>query len=701
MRTSTISGLCGVAVVLAIVAAAPADTLELNDGQKIENCYVRDEGVRLTVWHNLADVGGPPRIYPRSQVKSWQVDRGEDWDRRPDQPDLTVTFIEITPKLASLHGRIQYDEFGRAWIGGDSKLLVDMGDRKFVDPEGAARNLKLHYEPGEELTLTAHVKNIGFRGAAPFEVEWRIDDQVMQRDQCADRLAEMAESTFTMKWPWQDGQHHVTVRIVTDQPEIATINNEATDALWAWPFTFTVCHGRVDAWHQFRSAYGTFSFEDFYRWHVDIMNLLFAASIYPAAPEGIKARVRLDRIIYADSVRDHTPYFDGKEQSHWARDGIRYDQGGWGWDDRPEELDKGEWVQIDHTWRNQTEWSLPHELGHQLGLVDWYAIDYPGHENHVWPDNGEKVTHFMRFPLQMMHWHGPQLYGEVDACYFNMTIDKPRGYFGDMYFTNPAECFIHVVDLNGQDVPDAEVEIFQRGTVVDPDQPGGEDHGVRYAPIVEDGNFYEPPVSKLPVAVGKTDRFGVMRLPNRPAAEVRTLTGFHRTNNPFGNMNVVGPRNLLLVKVTHHGRVCYYWLEGHEFVLAWFRGFRDKYVTTLPTPYGSVDSPPAPQQVQVTRVDEHHVKVTWEPGATTRERNYLDDVGGYRVYRRIGNSGLKDRPWFAVATLDKNAREFVVDLREFPEDFYWFKPQTLRFGVTTIGTAARQSELVETLLAGE
>jgi len=699
MNLKPFIGLAATAMILMGGAiGTPADILELVSGSVIENCFVRDEGTQITVWTSLDDVGGPPKVYPRSAVKGWKVQRAEAWDRKPNKPDLTISFIEITPKLAGLHGRVQYDKYGRPWIAGDSPLLVDIGERKFTDPEGAVRKLKLKYEPGEPLTLTAHVKNIGFADARPFGIEWLIDGRQVARDSYDQPLAEMGEATFTLKWDWQAGFHNVTVRIVADQPEIATINNEATDALWAFAFTFTVSRGRVDAWHQFRSAYGTFSFEDFYRWHVDIMNLLFERSIWPATPEGIKARVRLDRIVYADSVKDNTAQVDGQQLGPFAADGIRYDQGGWVWNDSNEELKTGVWVQTDHTWRNQTEWSLPHELGHQLGLVDWYALDYPGHENHVWPDNGEKVTHFMRYPVQMMHWHGPQPYGEADAAYLNATIDKPRGHFGDVYFANPRECFLHIVDINGQGLPEAKVEIFQRGVVVDPAGPIGTDHGVKYFSVVEDGDFYTPPISKDAVAVGVTDATGMFRLPNRPVKEVRTLNGFHRRDNPFGNMNVVGQRSLMLARVTKQDRVCYFWLEGHDFVTAWFRGHRDRHVMTVKTPYASVDSPPAPADVSVERVDGDHVRVSWARPRKLRERNYLDEPIGYRVYRRIGNDGIKDRPWFPVATVGPDQTRFTVDMRECPKDIYWFKPRTQRFGVTTIAASSVESELSEVLL---
>ncbi|GMV37027.1 MAG: hypothetical protein AMXMBFR61_15350 [Fimbriimonadales bacterium] len=666
--------------------AVPADTLELKDGTILQGCYVRDEGIRYTVWENLEKVGSPPRVIPRSAVKSVKIERPDEWDVKPNLPDLTVTYIEMNPKLAGLHGKVNYDVYGRPSLG-NSPLIPDLGERIFLEPEEAAKKLKLEYEAGEEITLTGHVRNLGFATAKPFEVVWLIDGQEMKRERCRRELKEMEEFTTQLKWHWRNGFHEATLRIVTDQKEIATINNEATDPLWAFSYFYIVSNGRVKAWHEKRTAYGTFSFEDFYRWHLDIMNLLFAHSVWPASPKGIIARVRLDKIYYTDDV-------DQAVKERTSPDGIAYDQGGWIWIDDQDRNKK--WEPASKEWRNQTEWSLPHELGHQLGLVDYYALDYAGHEDHVAPDNGEKVTHFQNHPQTMMHWHGPHLYNEVDAGYLNMTWDKPRGHFGDYYFAIPDENYLRITDVNGLGVPDAKVEIYQRGCTVDPNGTPGEDHGVKYFPVIEDGDFGKP-VSKDPVIVGTTDREGYLRLPNRPVMEVRTLNGFHRKPNPWGNINVVGGRGLMLVKVTKYERPVYFWLEATEFIRSWFRGQKDRYVTVLKTPYRSLTSPLPPTNVKAEKVDEHHVKVTWQPSPDVREQHYFDRAIGYRVYRRIGYDGLNDRPWFPVATVGPNTFEALVDLREYPEDVYWFS-KTNRFAVTAVGDLSMESELVEVLL---
>jgi hypothetical protein len=674
------------AAFLSITKIAFADRLELKDGTVVENCFVRDEGTRVLVWESMADVGTSNwKIYPRSQVKGYKIERDESWDAHPNLPDLSVTFIEMNPKLAGLHGRVNYDKFGRPSPGGGS--LSDLGELAFMEPEKVVEGLKFKYEPGEEITLSAHVKNLGFKTAEPFEYLWMIDDREIGRGRCDKSLKEMEEITFNLRWRWQEGLHHVTFKIITDQPEIATINNELTDPLWGWGFTFVVHKERVNAWHQNRTAYGTFSFEDFYRWHVEIMNRLFAASIFPSAPEGIRARVRLDRIVYADDVQKAV-------KDLTAPDGIRYDQGLWIWFDDQDRNRK--WKPPTKEWRNRTEWSLPHELGHQLGLTDWYALDDQGYESHVMPDNGDKVAHFMTHPITMMHWHGPHLFSEADAGYLNMTWDKPRGHYGDHYFAIPRENFLKIVDVNGFGVPGAKVEVFQRGVVVDPNGRPREDHGVRYFPVIEDGNFNHP-VPKEPVIVGITDENGIIRLPNRPVKEVRTLNGFHRRPNPFGNIDVVGRRGLMLVRVTKYDRPCYYWLEIYQFVVAWFRGHKDRFTILLKTPYGSEDSPLPPRNVRVTSVDKDHVRVTWSAPPVPHEGQYLERAIGFRVYRRISSDGLNDRPWFPVATVGPETKEVVVDLREFPRDIYWFS-KVNRFAVTTIGELGLESELVEVVM---
>ncbi|MCX7004592.1 MAG: hypothetical protein NTV22_15145 [bacterium] len=666
-----------------------ADVLIMADGRVISNCYVRDWGTCIDVWPTLAAVGTPPITHPRSAIKSYTVARDAAWDAKPALPDLSVTFIELNPKLPGLHGNIQYDDYGRPTIAG-ARALSNIGARAIRHPEEAVAGLQFTYTPGQLISATAHVKNLGFAPSKPFEYAWAMDDTPLQRGKYAQPLGEMAEATFALAFPWRTGFHTLTFAVTAPQQEIATINNSVTDPLWGMAYTYVVNNGRIKAWHQARTAYGTFSFEDFYRWHVDMMNRLFEASIYPAAPSGILARVRLDRIISTDDV-------DKATRGLFAPNGLRYDQGGWVWTDAPEELRTGNWSQTDPDWRNHTEWSLPHELGHQLGLPDWYALDYPGDAAHTMADTGEQCGYFMNHPVTMMHSHGPQPYSEADAGYLNMTWDKPRGYFGDLYFAIPRTVRLRVLDINGQPLGNAHVDIFQRGVKVNTNAPVT-NGAACWRGVVEDGDF-DQPLSAQPVISGRTDADGVLTLPNRPAEEVRTLNGFYRQANPFGNINVVGNRGMFLVRVTRDAATAPadYWITIYDMCVAWFRGARDEYTVVLRTPFGSPDAPPAPRAVAAKKTDAQHAQVTWT-APPVRERNYLECITGYRVYRRIGNDGLNTKPWFPIATLAPAARSFTADLTQEPENNYFFSRRE-RFGVSSIGENGIESDITSCVLA--
>ena len=69
---------------------------------------------------------------------------------------------------------------------------------------------------------------------------------------------------------------------------------------------------------------------------------------------------------------------------------------------------------------------------------------------------------------------------------------------------------------------------------------------------------------------------------------------------------------------------------------------------------------------------------------------------GYRVYRRISSDGLNSKPWFPVATLGPDARSASIDLRQYPENNYFFS-RTERYGVSTIGENGIESSIISTL----
>ncbi len=284
-------------ICFAVVAVSYSygDVLELKDGTVMQGCYVRDEGIRYTVWEGLEKVGTPDmKIIPRSTIapasnkrvmklvegkmvqlpnQNPLIERGAEWDAKPQLPDLSVTFIEMNPKLAGLHGNVQYTKYNTPFVGGApvlNKRIKEIGEeKKFLEPENIAQDLKLEYKEGEEITFTAHVKNFGFADSKPFKFRWFVDDKEVASGSYDKAIKVLGEATFEYKYKWTDPKHTIGFEVVTDQKEIATINNKATDAMWAFSYFYIVNPKRAASWHEFRSEYGTFSWEDFYRWHLE------------------------------------------------------------------------------------------------------------------------------------------------------------------------------------------------------------------------------------------------------------------------------------------------------------------------------------------------------------------------------------------------------------------------------------------------
>jgi hypothetical protein len=630
-------------------------------------------------------VGQPPEAFPRSAVKSYQIERGPEWDRKPDLPDLSVTFIEVDPKNYSLHGRIQVDQFGRPLPTG-APVLKSQGIRDYMEPNKIIEGVHTNYRPGEELTFTAHVKNVGFAPAGPFRYTCLVDDEPILEGRFTDALNENQEVTFAAKWKWRTGQHTVRFRIEPEQPEIATINNETAAPLWGWGLIYIVNPGRVAAWRECRNAYGTFSWEDYYRWHIDLMNQLFADSVYPAAPEGIKARVRLDRIVYATDV-------PAAEQARWKENGLADDQGARVWHDSPEELASGKWAPPEHAARNQTEWTLLHDLGHELGLPDYQTLDYAGAEPHVAPDTGDKIGHLRAVP------HTNDVPSRAVAIWrgrcrlFELSIDKPRGNRGDMFFALPRILAVRLTDMSGRGVPGAFVEFFQRGVVVEHEKQAGGIEDLKYWSVVEDGNF-DHPVSAYPVMTGRSDPGGVVRLIPRPAESIRTLNGFQRRLNGFGNIDPEGKRGLMLVRVTKDDRQAHFWLDITEAITAWFRGEQEYYEFALQTPFGSLGAPPAPRDVKAERKGGHEVLKTWrrrQPNASNIPQPSL--VIGCTAELATEVSTTRRGSGCRLAS---QGLSVTVDMRQFPVKFE--HGSVVRLGVASAGECSNVSELVEVVL---
>ena len=669
-----------------------SDIVELKNGTVYSNVFALNEGIQLYMWDSIDKVGHNPTIFKGSEVKRFTFKRDEEamkiWDAKPELPDLSVTFIEILPELYGLHAMITYDDLGRPIVELPDKPITDR-DKAAMTQEEVLKDMKFVHAVGDELTFIAHVKNVGFKTAGKFDYVWKIDDKVVGKGTCKDAIPEMEEKTFTLKHKLPTERSTIAFEITPSTKEISTANNQVCEMINAWCFYYLVGNGRIKAWHEFRSGFGTFCFEDFYRWHVDYMNRFFEASVFPASPNGCFARVRLGKIIYSDDVNTEKELLDKTKPQKY--------NGGWTWTDSTNEIATGNFGQVNPEWRCQNEWSLPHELGHQLGIADWYAMDFQGSSNLTWKDNGKNVALFFRHPCTMMHWHGPHVFGEVDAAFMNLTWNKPRGYFGEYLFAIPEQNSITFLDVNNVPLTGAKIEIFQTNSKPDKNKEAVTFSHGKYFPIIEDGDLggYNLRLPDAPVIVGKTDKNGKFELPNRPVAPVRTFTGFERKPSPFGNIDVLGGRGIMLIRVTFEGKEDFYGFSIYDFVVQYLRGNKESYNWTFRTPFSTSKLPFAPENVKAEKLEKNQYKITWTEPPVKNEVNYLEKPIGYKVYYRISDEASSVRPWYQVATVDPNTFEFTIDAshEKLPQEQYFYG-RSLRFAVSSIGESGFESELI-------
>ncbi len=698
-------------LLFAAARAALADEVVLRDGTRLTGCLARDEGTRVLVWRTLADFPATFEEHSWSDVREVRIERGPEFDAHPELQDLSVTHIEVEPRLVGLHGLYHYDETGAVSLRPRLELphlpghvdperaaraVRDLGDAALLRPEEAAANVELAYRPGQRITFRAHVVNTGFAAARPFQYAFAIDGREIGRGRAEQRLGVLERAAFEQEWAWQEGEHTVAFRVLPGAEEIASCNDERREALWAWPFFFAVSRARVAYAHGRRNTLGSFSFEDYYQWHLDLMNELFRRSVYPSQPQGIRARVRLDRILYLDEAGWGPETDQAIDRALVGRDGLGRHQGGWVWRDSDAER-AGAWPEPAAPFFGAvTEWSLPHELGHQLGLVDLYGFDYHGADAVAGAAGRPlRTAHFFRHPRVMMHWHGPHLFSESSAAYLNRTWNRPRGIYGEYLFETPERVALVVLDVNSRPLAGARVRLYQRGVRVDPDRPPVQEEGLLWRPVLEDGDF-PGRIDPTPVIEGTTDAEGRLPLPNRPVRAVRTLNGYERRPNPFGNINVVGQRGLMLVEVAAaagDGRDLF-WLELIDLNLACARGHADLHVETLRTGSSSEDSPPPPNGARLETADGARFVVVWDG---PREQAVHQQPHRYQVYRRVASEGLNFEPWECLATVGADARRLEVgrldDLADRPA---WFTDyRRVAFAVSTLNERGVESGLVE------
>ncbi len=473
--------------------------------------------------------------------------------------DLSVTYIERTPEYK------RYDNRGNAY----TRMTMDGHESGVMMNPGEAESKKWPSD-GEEVTYTAHIKNVGTAPANGFSYEW---SQNGGTGDFPGSLAPGQETTVTFKTRYKS--------VATDHrtmPVALRIRPKSDDAIAGNDFLeiqanalnlgIWVDQGFYDMFSTQVNGVGSRSFEDWIQWQFRIWNDVFMRhSRFAFAEDGIRESVRIGRI----TVVPNGTLSGGV---HMPNDtpNLIYD-GEWGFDSA-----FGDAAAYIAEVRNKADRALIHEMSHQIGLVDMYVMNVEENKVHLKVDDkvltrgavdpypglmgGGDTRNDLLIPTHIPIPYEPtsdvvfaspifqptDLYARTDAAALNANIGYRRGYYGEYLYSLPGTNLLRVSDRNGGAIAKGALQFYQTSA--------GEVRDSASAFSVDFEN-------------------GIARLPARPtglAAPFTTLTGHTLSPNPFGRIDVVGGNGVFLVRLDHAGRTEWKWLKIWQLFDAGARG---------------------------------------------------------------------------------------------------------------------------------
>lgn len=466
---------------------------------------------------------------------------------RPDGIDLDVLYIERTPK---------YERYTIAYDNGVPLL------------QRGSENAQRWPAPGETVTFAAHVMNKGMQPSGSFAVAWYIDGQLIKTDEEQGALWPGMETVFELQWVWDHrsaGERLLdahTVRLVVDPnnqiAESFETNNELEDRTDALALELAVAPQVYAALDSRPRLGGSFSAEDWLQRHVRAFNRALADSIYPATPDGVGVRVRIDKIRIAWEQPHVDPGYDG---GWFVKDDYRQ-------------------ASIYYHADEDLDWGMLHEWGHQLGLIDTYRYWVSPAAVDVLRQDGSALGLGYDFPGDgLMETVASLQLGEFNAAGLQATQGYRRGFYGEYQFDLAPAIVVALTDSEGCPVPDVSVAFFQRNQAV----TGELDDGRR--------------IDDQPEFTGFTAGDGRLALPNRSSGGPHsTITGYTLRDNPFGRIEVSGSGNIALLRLQKDGREQFAWLTVAGLNLQYWRQNRPavQEVTLIWEGEGNCTPPPTP-----------------------------------------------------------------------------------------------------------
>lgn len=477
-----------------------------------------------------------------------------------DGPDLSVTYIEREPA---------YERYGNegAYTAKDQDGVA-VG---VMDKPGGATTKKWPAD-GEEVTYTAHVKNVGTSPSERFKARWVVQE-IAGSGIDLPGLAPGQETTVKMTRPFRlvkdKREIPIQLRIEPTGPDATTANNAVQTWEGALGIGIWVEKSFYEEFSKARGITGSRAFEDWVQEQFRVWNeTYFGQSRFSFAPEGVLERTSAQRItIVPDGTLGDGAHLPGGKPT------ATFD-GEWGFEVGKSGLAAAR-AYIAAV-RSRLDPALLHELSHQIGLIDMYTMNVSGEKVGIPSAKGQssldqfaglmgggdtRSDHMLPPSVAMpaagdamsqaISFEATDLYSATDVAALNANLGFRRGFYGEYLYDLPPVVVVKAVSKDGLPLAGVTLDFFQTR--------GG---------ALKDG---------APAFSLTTPGDGQVVLPTRPTGEDQafsTMTGHTLRPNPFGRIDVTGGNGVFLVRASRGAQEDWAWLKIWQLVDLYHRGNR-------------------------------------------------------------------------------------------------------------------------------
>ncbi|HWL91912.1 MAG TPA: CARDB domain-containing protein [Phycisphaerae bacterium] len=597
---------------------------------------------------------GALKAYPVRDVESIDLRRLERHRRVPEMPDLTVAYVERTPRDLSWHGHVAVKE---------GVQTLD------VDPNAPAGPM-----PGEQVTFRIHILNAGGAASLPVPCSILLDERELVAPGIP-AIEPGREHVIDVPWDWQNGPHTLEVRIDPESKaeDANRWNNRFRQPTRALGVAFVVARERYEAFKKTPNMVDSFCFEDYAQYHVACLNALFAASVYPSSPNGVFERVACDRILVVDDPLQAAEWMPSLHRGAAAGGLPEYSAicaiANLG---KPDDAKKEALM---------VSWPALKSIGLQLGLVDLTRTDTRVEQSYVLDiyDRFAMLQYLSPHRASLMHTPGGFPLTEEQAAYLNQVFGRPRGFAGEYLYQLPRKISLDVRATDGSPLRDVQIDTFQLMS-----------EGPEAGRIAGIGRT-DPLVSAV------TNETGLADLMNVEAPSHRTPNGYELSANPFGRIASDGSNGLLLLRLRAGPNEEFHFLHISTLNVAWLRGQKEEYVHAVKTRFaapGASLPQPAFAAIEMWERDRKPppLILTWLVPKGVDSKS----VQEFRVYKRTGFAGQQVKPWTLVSVHHPpEPSNFPHGIESYYDEFTYDGPYSLDtyFAVSTVDLEGRESGL--------